>query len=241
MSKFEDPNDLGLRQGDRIRHYLVKRVVPSLIEDGKFQHPWIGFSGNTVTKEIAEAMDLKQVAGALVVQVISGSPADDDDDNEYEVQVTVTDSGLLTDVQDLVVTVTDMSDGALDPSFGGDGLVTTPVGSAHDHAQALASQLHRLPRLHQALLRGGVSGGGPANLQGDLLLQKVPGQLPLPVPFLRLRHAGAVQRHRLGLVAAAGAAVQPLEHAGRDAAAGGQDLFRQADGSLFFKDAAIQQ
>jgi hypothetical protein len=28
MSKFEDPNHLGLRQGDRIRDHLVKRVVP---------------------------------------------------------------------------------------------------------------------------------------------------------------------------------------------------------------------
>ncbi len=56
---------------------LAKRVVPSLIELGKYQHPWIGFSGNTVTPEIAEAMDLSQVGGALVVQVISGSPADD--------------------------------------------------------------------------------------------------------------------------------------------------------------------
>lgn len=56
---------------------LVRRVVPSLIESGKYQHPWIGFSGNTVTNEIAEAMELPGIAGALVVQVISGSPADD--------------------------------------------------------------------------------------------------------------------------------------------------------------------
>jgi 2-alkenal reductase len=56
---------------------LAKRVVPSLIEFGRYRHPWIGFSGNTVTSEIAEAMDLPVAAGALVVQVISGSPADD--------------------------------------------------------------------------------------------------------------------------------------------------------------------
>ncbi|GAB4441156.1 MAG: trypsin-like peptidase domain-containing protein [Anaerolineae bacterium] len=56
---------------------LASRVVPSLIEDGTYKHPWIGFSGNTVTREIAEAMDLPEAAGALVVQVISGSPADE--------------------------------------------------------------------------------------------------------------------------------------------------------------------
>jgi len=55
---------------------LAKRVVPSLIKTGKYQHPWIGFSGNSVTKEIAEAMKLSGPGGALVVQVISGSPAD---------------------------------------------------------------------------------------------------------------------------------------------------------------------
>ncbi|RME97927.1 MAG: 2-alkenal reductase, partial [Chloroflexi bacterium] len=55
---------------------LAHRVVPSLIKEGKYQHPWIGFSGNTVTKEIAEAMDLPKAFGALVVEVISGSPAD---------------------------------------------------------------------------------------------------------------------------------------------------------------------
>ncbi len=55
---------------------LAKRVVPGLIETGQYQHPWIGFSGNTVTPEIAEAMDLPKVGGALVAQIISGSPAD---------------------------------------------------------------------------------------------------------------------------------------------------------------------
>jgi S1-C subfamily serine protease len=55
---------------------LVKRVIPSLIKDGKYQHPWIGFSGSSVTPEIAEAMELSKAAGALVVEVLSGSPAD---------------------------------------------------------------------------------------------------------------------------------------------------------------------
>jgi 2-alkenal reductase len=56
---------------------LVAKVAPHLIEEGKYQHPWIGFSGNTVTKEIADAMELPEAFGALVVQVISGSPADE--------------------------------------------------------------------------------------------------------------------------------------------------------------------
>ncbi len=46
-------------------------------------------------------------------------PGDDDTDNAYEVQVTVTDSGSLTDVQDLTVTVTDVNDAPTITSDGG--------------------------------------------------------------------------------------------------------------------------
>lgn len=55
---------------------LVKRVVPTLIKQGKYEHPWIGFQGNDVTAEIAKDMKLPQTWGALVGEVISGSPAD---------------------------------------------------------------------------------------------------------------------------------------------------------------------
>ncbi len=55
---------------------LVKRVVPSLIANGEYEHPWIGFSGNTVTSEIVEAMKLPKTFGAIVSEIISGSPAD---------------------------------------------------------------------------------------------------------------------------------------------------------------------
>ena len=56
---------------------LVKRVIPSLIENGRYQHPWIGFEGGDITPEIIEVMELPEsTTGALVVRVISGSPAD---------------------------------------------------------------------------------------------------------------------------------------------------------------------
>lgn len=55
---------------------LVRKITTGLIENGAYQHPWIGFSGGTVTPQIAEVMTLPQVSGALVVEVISGSPAD---------------------------------------------------------------------------------------------------------------------------------------------------------------------
>ena len=56
---------------------LVKRIVPSLITKGHFDHPWVGISGHTLTSEEAKAMDLPaKQRGALVIEVLKGSPAD---------------------------------------------------------------------------------------------------------------------------------------------------------------------
>jgi len=73
-SAFGERSFLGV--GFAVPANLVKRVSPSLIEFGEYRHPWIGFSGNSVTTEIAAEMELPEVAGALVAEVISGSPAD---------------------------------------------------------------------------------------------------------------------------------------------------------------------
>ena len=62
--------------GFAIPSNLVQRVVPSLIEKGKYEHPWIGFSGTDVTQEIAQEMKLPKATGALINKIISGSPAD---------------------------------------------------------------------------------------------------------------------------------------------------------------------
>lgn len=55
----------------------VKRVVPNLIEDGNFQHPWIGVEGVNVDSEIAEDMNLQQAKGFLVIDVAENGPADE--------------------------------------------------------------------------------------------------------------------------------------------------------------------
>lgn len=62
--------------GFAIPSNLVVRVVPSLIEKGKYEHAWIGFQGTSVTPEIAREMKLPKARGALVGTIISGSPAD---------------------------------------------------------------------------------------------------------------------------------------------------------------------
>ncbi len=90
---------------------LAKRVVPGLIDSGKYQHPWIGFSGNTVTAEIAKAMDLPKAGGALVVQVISGSPADK--------------AGLRSGTREIVL------DSGLDTTIGGDVIIAIDDEEIH--------------------------------------------------------------------------------------------------------------
>lgn len=82
---------------------LVKRVVGGLIDRGSYQHPWIGFQGNSVNLEIASAMNLAEARGALVVEVISGSPADK--------------AGLRSGTRDLVL------ESGADTMIGGDVIV----------------------------------------------------------------------------------------------------------------------
>ncbi|MFQ6054293.1 MAG: S1C family serine protease, partial [Candidatus Bathyarchaeia archaeon] len=56
----------------------IKREVPSLIETGSYQHPFLGITGIPLTPTIAELMGLeKGTRGALVVEVVDGGPADE--------------------------------------------------------------------------------------------------------------------------------------------------------------------
>jgi serine protease Do len=56
---------------------IVSKVVPSLISSGKYDHPYLGISGTTLTPDIAQAMNLpSDTRGALVGQVTAGGPAD---------------------------------------------------------------------------------------------------------------------------------------------------------------------
>ena len=55
----------------------ARRVIPDLIEDGEYEHSWLGIRGQDVFLELVELMDLPGDAkGVYVVQVQYGSPAD---------------------------------------------------------------------------------------------------------------------------------------------------------------------
>jgi S1-C subfamily serine protease len=56
----------------------ITREVNSLIENGVYEHPWIGISGYEVSPAIAEAMGLNEdTRGTLIATISEGGPAED--------------------------------------------------------------------------------------------------------------------------------------------------------------------
>lgn len=62
--------------GFAIPSNTIERVVPELIEDGDYSHPWIGVSGIDVNQDIAEEMELENSTGFLITEVVPGGPAE---------------------------------------------------------------------------------------------------------------------------------------------------------------------
>ncbi|KXA96898.1 hypothetical protein AKJ37_04175 [candidate division MSBL1 archaeon SCGC-AAA259I09] len=54
---------------------LVKRVVQSLIEEGEYEHSWLGISGKNVTYDIALNRNLERVRGFFVKAVSQDGPS----------------------------------------------------------------------------------------------------------------------------------------------------------------------
>ncbi len=61
--------------GFAIPSNTIKKVVPSLIATGSYQHPYIGIAGTDITPEIADALGLAEARGFLVTDVTPKSPA----------------------------------------------------------------------------------------------------------------------------------------------------------------------
>lgn len=62
--------------GFAIPSSIVQKVVPALIKDGKYEHPYLGISAMDLTAQLAEAMNLKSgQQGALVEEVVANGPA----------------------------------------------------------------------------------------------------------------------------------------------------------------------
>jgi S1-C subfamily serine protease len=61
--------------GFAIPSNTIKKVIPSLITRGDYQHPYLGIVGVDITPEIADALGLEEARGFLVTDVSRGSPA----------------------------------------------------------------------------------------------------------------------------------------------------------------------
>lgn len=56
---------------------IIQRVVPALIENGKFTYPYLGLSGRTIDADLARQLKLTNTTlGAYVMSVIEGGPSE---------------------------------------------------------------------------------------------------------------------------------------------------------------------
>ena len=62
--------------GFAIPSSLAKRVMEQIIETGVVTRGWIGIGVQDMTPELAESLKLPKVNGALITEVVNGSPAD---------------------------------------------------------------------------------------------------------------------------------------------------------------------
>lgn len=92
--------------GFAIPSNTVRRVVPELIDDGKYSHPWIGVSGIDVNQEIAEEMELENSTGFMIMEVVSGGPAEAAGLQEGDRNVTI-DGAELTVGGDIITAIND--------------------------------------------------------------------------------------------------------------------------------------
>ena len=54
----------------------ISKIVPTLIEEGKYAHPWIGIVGKDIDPDLAKVRGLDNAKGFLILNVIEGSPAE---------------------------------------------------------------------------------------------------------------------------------------------------------------------
>ena len=54
---------------------IVRRVAQGLIENRKYDHPWLGVRGSDVDYELAKVMKLEITKGFLITDVVDGGPA----------------------------------------------------------------------------------------------------------------------------------------------------------------------
>ena len=64
--------------GFAIPSNAITRIVPALIENGNYTHPWLGFTAATLTSDLAESVEglERNFKGVLVDSIVKDGPAD---------------------------------------------------------------------------------------------------------------------------------------------------------------------
>ncbi len=81
---------------------IVQKIVPALIEEGRYHYPYLGISGQTVSPELVASEDLPEgVLGAWVAQVVKDGPSDKGGVKAGDIIVAI-DNAPVTSFDDLV-------------------------------------------------------------------------------------------------------------------------------------------
>ena len=62
--------------GFAVPSQTVAKIVPVLIQEGEYRHPWIGISGRDIDPDLAQVLKLNDAVGFLVIMVVPDSPAE---------------------------------------------------------------------------------------------------------------------------------------------------------------------
>lgn len=76
-SAIESSSNSNSGIGFSIPSAIVSQVVPELIKNGEYEHPYLGISGSSLTPDVAKAMSLDATQrGTLVDTILPNGPAD---------------------------------------------------------------------------------------------------------------------------------------------------------------------
>jgi S1-C subfamily serine protease len=61
--------------GFAIPSRTVQKIVPALIEEKEYHHPWVGISGRDMDLDLAQVLGVEDTTGFLVINVVEDGPA----------------------------------------------------------------------------------------------------------------------------------------------------------------------
>ncbi len=62
--------------GFAIPSRTVQKIIPTLIENKAYHHPWVGISGRDIDLDLADILKIEDTRGFLIINVLKDSPAE---------------------------------------------------------------------------------------------------------------------------------------------------------------------